>query len=118
MFSAISLNLSIQKKLIKDFHSHVGETVVFKLFCDFLKIFQVVEIQEDAIEIEEDVSILTENIHFLFDEQIIQDERLLNLETETEGIEEEVEGLYQYTVVDPGDQGAMPPHPHPCKNKS
>ena len=57
-----------------------------------LKIFQIVEIQEDAIEIEEDVSILTENVDFLFDEQVIQDERLLNLGTETEGIEEEVEG--------------------------
>ena len=66
--------------------------VVFKLFCDRLKIFQVVEIQEDVVDIEEDISILIENDNFLFDETVIQDERLFQLETETEVIEEEVEG--------------------------
>ena len=44
-------------------------------------------------DIQQDVSNLDENVDFLFDEQVIQDERLLNLETETEAIEEEVEGL-------------------------
>ena len=38
----------------------------------------LLEIQ--VVEIEEDISILIENDDFLFDEQIIQDERLLNLE--------------------------------------
>ena len=67
---------------------------VFKLICDFLKTFQVAEIQEDVIE---DVSILTENVDFLFDKQVIQDDRLLNLETETEGIQKEVK-VDQYEI--------------------
>ena len=70
------------------------ETFVFKLICDFLKTFQVAEIQEDVIE---DVSILTENVDFLFDKQVIQDDRLLNLETETEGIQKEVK-VDQYEI--------------------
>ena len=48
---------------------------------------QVVEIQEDMIEIEEDVTVVDErvdlvegDVNFLFDEQVIQDERLLQLE--------------------------------------
>ena len=31
---------------------------------------------------------------FLFDETVIQDERIFQLETETEGIEEQVEGKF------------------------
>ena len=50
---------------------------------------QVVVIQDEVSDIETDVD-------FLFDEQIIQDERLLNLEEETSVINEEVEGLYQW----------------------
>ena len=38
----------------------------------------LLEIQVE--EIEEDISILIENDNFLFDEQVIQDERLLELE--------------------------------------
>ena len=41
---------------------------------------QVVEIEEDIADVEGDISILIENDDFLFDEQVIQDERLLNLE--------------------------------------
>ena len=33
-----------------------------------------------VVEIEEDISILVENDNFLFDEQVIQDDRLVNLE--------------------------------------
>ena len=44
-------------------------------------------------DIQQDVSNLDENVDFLFDETVIQDERLFQLETETEGIEEDVEGL-------------------------
>ena len=44
----------------------------------------LLEIQ--VVEIEEDVSILIENDNFLFDEQVIQDERLLNLEETSDGI--------------------------------
>ena len=42
-------------------------------------------------EIEEDISILTENDNFLFDEQVIQDEKLLNLEQETDAIIEDLD---------------------------
>ena len=44
-------------------------------------------------DIQQDISNLDENVDFLFDETVIQDERLFQLETETEGIEEDVEGL-------------------------
>ena len=44
-------------------------------------------------DIRQDVSNLDENVDFLFDETVIQDERLFQLETETEGIEEDVEGM-------------------------
>ena len=42
-------------------------------------------------EIEEDISILTENDNFLFDEQVIQDEKMLNLEQETDAIIEDLD---------------------------
>ena len=51
------------------------------------------EIQEDVTVTRIDLTELEGDVNFLFDEQVIQDERLFQLETETEGIEEEVEGL-------------------------
>ena len=48
----------------------------------------LLEIQ--VAEIEEDVTGLGQGVNFLFDEQIIQDERLLNLETETGEIDEQL----------------------------
>ena len=57
---------------------------------------QVVEIEEDITGLGVDLTELDENVDFLFDEQIIQDERLLNLEEETSVINEEVEGLCQW----------------------
>ena len=53
---------------------------------------QVEQIQDDVTSLNVGLTEVDENVDFLFDEQVIQDERLLNLETETEGIEEEVEG--------------------------
>ena len=50
----------------------------------------LLEIQ--VIEIEEDVSDLDQDVNFLFDEQVIQDEKLLNLEQETEEIEQNIVG--------------------------
>ena len=44
---------------------------------------QVVEIQEDLTEVDEDVTLLEGDVNFLFDEQVIQDERLLILEQTT-----------------------------------
>ena len=53
---------------------------------------QVEQIQGDVTGLSVGLTEVDESVDFLFDEQVIQDERLLNLETETEGIEEEVEG--------------------------
>ena len=43
------------------------------------------------VEIEEDVTGLDQNVNFLFDEQVIQDERLLTLEQENDVIDNELE---------------------------
>ena len=48
------------------------------------------EIEEDITGLRVDLTGLDEDVGFLFDEQVIQDERLLNLETETEEIDEQV----------------------------
>ena len=48
----------------------------------------LLEIQVADIEV--DISILFENDNFLFDETVIQDERLFSLEQETEEIEDDI----------------------------
>ena len=60
----------------------------------FVELFQNTTIEErvslleiQVVEIEEDVTGLDQDVNFLFDEQIIQDERLLNLEQETDIID-------------------------------
>ena len=53
----------------------------------------LLEIQ--VIEIEEDVSDLDQDVNFLFDEQVIQDEKLLDLEQETEVIEQNIIGKFK-----------------------
>ena len=52
----------------------------------------LLEIQVD--DIQGDVSVLIENDNFLFDEQVIQDERNFSLEQRSIEIDEEVEGNY------------------------
>ena len=52
---------------------------------------QVSDIREDLTTTEQEVEDLGNNVDFLFDEQVIQDERLLNLEVSTNEIEDEVE---------------------------
>ena len=47
---------------------------------------QVAGLRENVNEVDEDVTGLDENVNFLFDEQVIQDERLLNLEEATNTI--------------------------------
>ena len=47
---------------------------------------QVADLREDITEVDEDVTGLDEDVNFLFDEQVIQDERLLNLEETSDGI--------------------------------
>ena len=51
---------------------------------------QVVEIQDDVTGLEVDLTELEGYVDFLFDETVIQDERLLNLEQETEEIDEQL----------------------------
>ena len=53
---------------------------------------QVIDIQQDVTALGVDLLELEGDVNFLFDETIIQDERLFHLQMETEGIEEEVEG--------------------------
>ena len=53
----------------------------------------LLEIQ--VMEIEEDVSDLDQDVNFLFDEQVIQDEKLLDLEQETEVIEQNIVGTFK-----------------------
>ena len=62
---------------------------------------QVVEIEEDLMVMDEDITTLGigleglgENVDFLFDEQVIQDERLLSLEQENDVIDEELESKF------------------------
>ena len=52
---------------------------------------QVVEIQEDLTELDEDVTLLEGDVNFLFEEQIIQDERLLILEQDSDVFDDEIE---------------------------
>ena len=53
---------------------------------------QVIDIQQDVTALGVDLVELEGDVNFLFDETVIQDERLFQLETETETIKEEVEG--------------------------
>ena len=59
---------------------------------------QVVVIQDDLTGIEDDVNDLEVNlmelqgdVNFLFDEQVIQDERLLNLEEASNDVDDELD---------------------------
>ena len=45
---------------------------------------QVLDIREDLTEVNEDITDANNDIDFLFDEQVLQDERLFELEEETE----------------------------------
>ena len=56
----------------------------------------LLEIQ--VVEIEEDVTGLDQDVNFLFEEQIIQDERLLNLEEEINIMDDELESEYSFTI--------------------
>ena len=51
---------------------------------------QVVEIQEDVTDADERVTLVEGDVNFLFDEQVIQDEKLLTLEEDTDAIEEQL----------------------------
>ena len=51
----------------------------------------MVEIQEDLTEVDQDVTLLEGDVNFLFDETVIQDERLLRLEDDTDAIFEDLD---------------------------
>lgn len=60
---------------------------------------QVMVIQENISEIDEDVTLLDENVNFLFDQQITQDKRLLNVEIENSELSSNVEGVYVSAII-------------------
>ena len=49
-------------------------------------------LETQVVEIEEDIADLDQDVNFLFDETVIQDERLFSLEQASIEINEEVEG--------------------------
>ena len=49
-------------------------------------------LEGQVVIIQDEVSDLELDVNFLFEEQIIQDERLLNLEEASDRLDEEVEG--------------------------
>ena len=59
---------------------------------------QVVEIEEDVIGLRVDHTQLEGDVSFLFDEQVIQDERLFSLEQTVFVIDEEVEGNCYFSL--------------------
>ena len=57
-------------------------------FLSFLGPLQAIKHHVTGLGV--DLTGLDEDVGFLFDEQVIQDERLLNLETETEEVDEQL----------------------------
>ena len=55
---------------------------------------QVADLREDMTVVQAGVGELDENVDFLFDETVIQDERIFTLEQTSIEIDEEVEGIY------------------------
>ena len=55
---------------------------------------QVVEIQEDVSGLDEDVTLLEGDVNFLFDETVIQDERIFTLEQTSIETTADVEGIF------------------------
>ena len=53
-------------------------------------------IEADITELDEDVTLLEGDVNFLFDEQVIQDERLLNLEQTPIGILGDLDSEYYF----------------------
>ena len=71
--------------------------IPFWLSVDSIPIIQNATIEErvalleiQVVEIQDDVTGLDQDVNFLFDETVIQDERLFSLEEETEEIDEQL----------------------------
>ena len=67
---------------------------------------QVVVIQDDVTELDEDVTLLEGDVNFLFDETVIQDERLFSLEQATDvinaelvSVDDELEGEFLLLIA-------------------
>ena len=58
----------------------------------YSELFQNTTIEERVALLEIQVADLDEDVNFLFDETVIQDERLFSLEEESDVLNEEVEG--------------------------
>ena len=52
---------------------------------------QIVEIQEDVTEVETRVELLEGNVDFLFDQTVIQDERIFILEQTSDNVDDELD---------------------------
>ena len=55
------------------------------------------EIQKDVTDVDERVTLVEEDVSFLFDEQVIQDERLLSLEQENDVIDDQLESEFSFS---------------------
>ena len=81
--------------LVIEHNNRQNTTIEERVFLLEIKVIEIeadmVDIREDITEIDEDVSHLDQDVNFLFDEQVIQDEKLLDLEQETEVIEENIQ---------------------------
>ena len=60
---------------------------------------QVVEIEEDVTGLSVDLTELDENVDFLFDETVIQDERLFSLEQETAEIQNDIISKFNWKIL-------------------
>ena len=55
---------------------------------------QMLVMQDEVTEVDERVELVEGDVNFLFEEQIIQDERLLSLEQENDVIDDELESKF------------------------
>ena len=56
-------------------------------------------IRDDVTELDEDLTGLDQDVNFLFDEQVIQDERIFTLEQTSIEIDEEVESEFSFYIL-------------------
>ena len=56
------------------------------------------EIQEDVTDVDERVTLVEGDVNILFNEQVIQDTRLLSLEQENDVIDDQLESKFSCTI--------------------
>ena len=57
------------------------------------------DIKEDISNVQEDVDDVDQDVSLIFDQQIIQDQRLFELETDSDALNEEVEGTINSIAI-------------------